>query len=258
MNLKYFPFLLTVLIFSTPVFSQETIDIDSQINPPILPETTTQVALSNTDANRVICGTPITDVVYSQEKGLIIHFTKNDAYIKFQIIKEGPQLQYAFNPTEIFIVCNGNTYHLVAMPKRIPSQTLRLTNGAAKAIKENQSLFQGLPHEEKISRLFQLSYTDQLPNSFTVQSHQEKIDLFQDIIVTLIRSIEVEGEGYRIKEFVIQPKKVSAAVGLKEEDFLLDAITLRPVAISIDVKSLKSGEAARMIIIERRGSESNG
>ncbi len=258
MKLKYVPYLLIAFVFSTPAFSQEPNDINAQTNPLILPEITTQVLLSNTDANRVICGSPITDVVFSEEKGLKIRFTKNDAYIKFQIIKEGTQLQYAFNPTEIFFICNGNTYHLVAIPKRLPSQTLRLTNGAAKTIEENRSLFQGLPHEEKISRLFKFSYTDQLPNSFTVQSHQEKMDLFQDIFVTHIRSIEVEGEGYRIKEFVIQPKEVSTAVGLKEEDFLLDALTLRPVAISIDVKSLKSGEAARMIIIERRGNESNG
>ncbi|MFQ5598700.1 MAG: type-F conjugative transfer system secretin TraK [Nitrospiria bacterium] len=230
-------------------------------NPPgdvrLLPEVTTKVALSNSDVNRIICSLPITDIVYSKEKGLTVHYTKKDAYLKFEVVKENNKIIYASIPTEIYITCGTQVYHLIALPKRIPSRTIHLARGSSEAITANRSLFRGLPFEEKVLKLIKAVYTESIPNSFTIQSAKKPIKLFRNVSLTQIRTITVDGEGLDIKEYRITPKNTQAPLKLKEKDFLRSELTLRPVGITIDRLLLKPGETARMLIVERRGGPSH-
>ncbi len=251
-----FAVILLILGFTGPnVFGQE---IQQNVqgstgNVRLLPEVATKVALSNSDVNRVICAATITDIVYSKEKGLTVHYTKKDAYLKFEVVKENNKILYASTPTEIYITCGTQVYHLIALPKRIPSLTIHLASGSSETIKANRSLFRGLPFEEKILKLIKAVYTDAIPNSFTIQTSGKPIHLFQNVSLTQIRTITVDGEGLVIKEYRIVPKNTETSLKLKEKDFLRSELALRPVGITIDRLSLKPGETARMLIVERRG-----
>lgn len=233
--------------FSGPAFSQDP--------PPgdiaILPEVTTPVEMSNSDANRIVCASTIEDVIFSKEKGLSVHFTKRDAFLKFQILKEDGQLTYSTTPAEVFVVCGDHVFRIIAIPKRVPSKTVRLTSGGADQIKSNLTLMRGLPYEEKLLTLIRAVYTDQIPESFTVTQTRKVFDLFRDVEVTLTRTISVEGEGLLVKEFVVQPR--GSRVELHEKDFLKVDLALRPVAITVDRLSLTTGQSARVLIVEQRG-----
>lgn len=249
---------LSLLFFPTKGFSTEA-QFPTQTLYRVLPEIVTTIELSNMDANRIICPTPITDIVFSEEKGLMIHYTKKDAYLKFKIIKKEPtRNEYAKYPSELFINCDNKVYHIIAIPKKVPSKTIQLASNTRKAIKKNHRFLKGLPLEEKVLKLIKVVYTDDIPDSFTIQTLNSPIILFQDIQITHRRTVKIDGEGFLIKEYVLQNKNASRTIPLKESDFLRSEFTLRPVALSIDILSLKPGHAARMIIIERQGGSSNG
>ncbi|MFQ5598682.1 MAG: type-F conjugative transfer system secretin TraK [Nitrospiria bacterium] len=245
----------TLLSLTTEAFSQE-IEIPAG-EARLLPEVTTKVELSNTDVNRIICAGAITDIVYSKEKGLTVHYTKKDAFFKFEVIKENNRILYASVPTEIYITCGGNVYHMIALPMRIPSKTVRLSSGTLKTIQANRSYLRGLPFEEKVLKLIKAVYTDAVPDSFTVRNSRKAIPLFRDLSLMQIRTITVDGEGLLIKEFLITPKMTDTTLQLKEKDFLRSELAVRPVGITIDRPSLKPGESARMLIVERKGGPSH-
>ncbi len=249
--------LLLLFIFPAKGFSAEP-QLLIQRGTRVLPEIATKVELSNSDVNRIICPTPITDIVHSQEKGIKIHYTKKDAYLKFEIIKIDEKLHYSQIPSELFITCGESVYHIIAVPKKIPSQIIHLASGTTQTIKKNQAYLRGLPYEEKVLKLIKAVYTNDIPDSFTIHTANKAINLYRNLKVTHIRTIKVEGEGFLIKEYVLKPKDVTGAIALKEGDFLRSEFTLRPVALSIDILSLKPGHTARMIIIERQGGQFHG
>ncbi len=250
--------LLSFFVLQSPGFSAE-IQSPGQRIIQVLPEIATSIEVSNTDANRIICPTPITDIVFSKEKGLMIQYTKKDAFLKFKIIKKSPtDFQHAFIPSELFINCDDNIYHIIVTPKLIPSKTIRLASNTRKTIKKNRTFLNGLPLEEKVLKIIKAVYTDKIPDSFTVSMVNNPISIFQDIQITHRRTIKIDGEGLIIKEYLLKSKNISRTIPLKESDFLRSELTRRPMGLSIDILSLKPGHSARMIIIERQGGQSNG
>ena len=81
------------------------------------PERTVWVELSNTDLNRVVCSNgDISDVLFSQEKGIKVKTAGSDAYIKFMIQAaqtpdEKPERVNV--PSEFYLVCAGETYSFI-------------------------------------------------------------------------------------------------------------------------------------------------
>ena len=93
----------------------------------IPPEVPTMVDFSSKEINRIICSSPINDLIFSKEKGLTGHFTGNSAYIKFIIEEVNGKRIYATEPSEVYVVCDGSTYSIVANPSsNKPSATVRL------------------------------------------------------------------------------------------------------------------------------------
>jgi conjugal transfer pilus assembly protein TraK len=221
----------------------------------VLPEVTTRVELSATDINRFICYTDIRDVVFSKEKGITVKIMGKDAFIKFQITKEEERTVYAKTPSELFLVCGDTVYSIIGIPKRIPSQTLKLIFNGEK-LKENLSLFKGLPYEGKIVKILKAVLTGDIPESFTVILANNQIDIFKDITVRLTRVIHVEGMGLRLKEYLSNLRGDTTRLELNEKDFLRVELTTQPVAVAIDRLTLTRGETARILILERNtGSE---
>jgi len=221
----------------------------------VLPEVTTRINLSATDINRFICYMDVKDVVFSKEKGMTVKIMGKDAFIKFLITKEEDKTVYAQTPSELFFVCGDTVYSIIAIPRRIPSQTVKLIYNGEK-IKENLSLFKGLPYEGKIVKILRAALTGDIPESFTVTQANKEIDIFKDITVRLTRVIYVEGTGLKLKEYLSNLTGDNARLELNEKDFLRVELTTQPVAVAIDRLTLTKGETARILILERKtGSE---
>jgi len=220
-----------------------------------MPEITQKAALSRSDVNRVVCREPIKDVFYSEEKGVKVKFSGNSAFVKFRIDKAGDDLRYSTTPTELFIVCGGNTYNLIAIPRPIPAQTIRLENGRAGKARENAALFRDLPLEKKILELIRRAYTDDLPESFTVTSENRPVPLFRDLTCILRRFITVDGEGLTLKEYAVTPSV--DGMELAERDFLRREIAGHPIALSFDRPRVGKGDTARLFVVEMKALESS-
>ncbi len=246
-------FLVPYLLLTGLVFGQ-----DIPVQRVVFPELTTQVDLSTTDVNRFVCPGPIKDVMFSQDKGIKIKIAGENAFVKFQAMKKGQQILYSKTPSEFYVVCDGDVYSMIGLPKKIPAQTIRLSSGLKKKIKKNLSLFAGLPLEKKVLRLIRQAYTDDFPESYTVRHLEQQKDVFRQIRLISRRDILVEGEGLGLREYVAELKTGEKPRTLAEKDFLQRSLTKKPLAIAIEEPLLKPGEKTRVFIVERRDPDEQG
>jgi len=223
----------------------------------VIPEVSTAVTLSNSDINRITCREEIKDVVFSREKGLSVKTVGKDAFVKFLITRKDEKEVYSSTPSELFVVCGENVYNLIALPKRVPSQTVRLTPGAER-IRENRRMYGELPFEKKILAIIRSVYTSEIPEGFNTVPAGDKLSLFKDLEVTLVRTHRVEGEGLLVKEYLLEAKNSGEVLKLTEKDFLRPAIATRPVAISLDRHELGQGDTARLIALEQALAATEG
>ena len=216
----------------------------------ILPEVSTPVQMSGIDINRIVCPVPIQDVIFSPEKGITVKVAGKDAYLKFLVKKEW-ESEAPLKPVELYVVCDEATYTLIAIPFDLRAQTVRLSASKASQIKKSVSLLKGLAFEDKVTRILKEIYQDQLASSFIVHDKNQPIDIFQEIHLTLLREITIEGEGLIVKEYVAEPREGITAVTLQEKDFIIKEISLKPVAISMDKLQLESGQKLRVLVVEK-------
>lgn len=224
----------------------------------VLPEVPTMVELSSSDVNRLICPEGFeardatTDVVFSKEKGITTKVVGRNVFVKFTIQKKGDQEIYSTTPTEMYVICGGVVYNVIAVPKRIPAKIVTLSLNINK-IKKNISTYGSLPFEKKVVTLIKAVYREDIPETFSVAMENKKIDIYKDINLTLARIIVMEGEGLRLKEYIASIKGDKTEISFKEKDFLNTEITTKPVAIALSKMSIKKGESAKIFIVEQGG-----
>ncbi len=184
----------------------------------VSPEITTQVRLSNSDINRVICPVDIKDVIYSEEKGLAVNISGKNAFVKFLVVKKDGKDLYSTVPSELYFVCDGAVYTMIASPARIPAQTVQLTPGKAGTARKNIELYGELPFEKKIITIVKRVYMNEVPDSFTKTVVGRKMDLFKDLEVILRATYAIEGEGLRVKEFEVRipPTSTVQSISLRK------------------------------------------
>ena len=235
-------------------FSEQELLPDSMsLAQKVLPEITTHVRLSNSDINRVICPLDIKDVIYSEEKGLTVNLAGKNAFVKFSVVRKDGKEMYSMTPSELYLVCDGSVYTMIASPARIPAQTVQLVPGKAGTARKNIELYGELPFEKKIITIVKRVYTNDVPDSFTKTVVNKKMDIFKDLDVVLRSTYAIEGEGLRVKEFEVRIAPVSTleSISFKENDFLRTDVSLHPVAVSVESMTLKKGETSRVFVIER-------
>ena len=221
----------------------------------VLPETTTRVRLSSSDLNRISCQSDIREVLTSSEKGLTIKITGKDAFVKFKVARKADQLAYAATPTELYVVCGDETFSMIAFPQRIPAQTLRLATGRSSRIKANRTLYAGLPFEKKVLKALKELYTENLPDSYSVSRTEQRFTSFREILLTLKRTVEIEGEGLRIKEYEATLRDGSSLFKMNEKMFLRTELAENPVAIALERHLLRPGDTSRLFIVEQRAEK---
>jgi conjugal transfer pilus assembly protein TraK len=235
--------------FSEQEFLADSVSMTQRVSP----EVATQVRLSNSDINRVICPVDMKDAIYSEEKGLTINLSGKNAFVKFLVVKKDGKEMYSVTPSEIYFVCDGAVYTMVAIPARIPAQTVQLVPGKAGTAKKNIELYGELPFEKRIIAIVKRVYTNDVPDSFTETVVGRKMDIFKNLDVTLRSTYVIEGEGLRVKEFAVRisPASTLASISFKESDFLRTDVSLHPVAVSAESMTLKKGETSRVFVVER-------
>ena len=221
----------------------------------VLPEATTTVRLSSSDMNRISCPADIREALTSTEKGLTIKITGKDAFVKFKVIKKGDKFVYSTTPTELYVVCGDETFSMVIFPQRIPSQTIRLTSGKDRKIKENQSLYVGLPFEKKVLKAVKDVYTENIPDSYSINKKEKQFLLFREIRLILKRTVDIEGEGLRIKEYQVALRGETTEFKLNEKMFLKTELAENPIAISLERHILRTGDTARVFVVEQRADK---
>jgi len=246
---KISPLLMLSLLTAIPAWAE-------QPPGPILPEVTTAVDLSSTDVNRIVCPGTINDLIFSKEKGIEGHFSGNNAFVKFGILVEADAgKQYSTTPSELFVSCSGAIYSLIGTPKRIPSVTIRLSPPAATDIKQNIDRYQALPFEKKVLQLIREAYLGEYPESYRVTAADTEVAVSADLTVRLTKTVEVEGAGLRLKEYLASPAG-GKAVRVTERDFLRPGMGERIVAVVVENQGLEPGQSSRVFIVEQRGGDS--
>lgn len=88
-----------------------------------------------------------------EEKGLTGHFSGNNAFIKFTAEEANGKRTYSQEPSEIYAICNGAVYTLIATPTETSAVTVRLAAAKAETVAENLSATGNLPLEKQALQL---------------------------------------------------------------------------------------------------------
>lgn len=222
------------------------------------PEVTTPIDLSNRDVNRIVCArAPISEVIASEEKGITITTNGSNAFVKYQIRVDQAGQHYVRQATELYVVCGGEVYTLIAQPRNMSAQTIRLSDGTRSRIEANLAALGALPYEERVILLAQAAYRDAIPDSFRIATADGAVvrgksgaPLYRELTITRNRSIHAEGIGLRLNEYRITAE---AAVDLEERDFLRIEFGADIAAVTVDPLRLEPGEHGRLLIVERVG-----
>lgn len=229
--------------------------VEGEFPTVVLPESSTGIRLSSSDINRISCPTDIREVLTSTEKGVTIKITGKDAFVKFKVIKKGDKFSYSSTPTELYVVCGDKVFSMVAFPQRVPSQTIRLTSGQEKKIKENLSLYAGLPFEKKVLKAIREVYTENIPDSYSINKKEKRFFTFREILLTLKRTVDIEGEGLRIKEYEASLRGETPEFKMNEKMFLRTALVENPIAVSLERHVLRAGDTSRVFVVEQRAEK---
>ncbi|GLI39615.1 type-F conjugative transfer system secretin TraK [Geobacter hydrogenophilus] len=229
--------------------------VESEFPTVVLPEATTTIRLSSSDMNRISCPAEIREALTSTEKGVTIKITGKDAFVKFKVTKKGDKLSYSTTPTELYVVCGEETFSMIVFPQRVPSQTIRLSSGRERKIKDNLSLYAGLPFEKKLLRAIREVYTENIPDSYSVVRKDKRFFMFREITLTLKRTVDIEGEGLRIKEYEANLRGEPAEFRMNEKMFLRTELAENPVAVALERHILRSGDTSRVFVVEQRAEK---
>lgn len=232
---------------------------DDEFSVVVLPEVTTEIHLSSSDINRIVCPTEIKDVVYSKEKGLNVKITGKDAFVKFVVLKKPDgDKAYSVMPTEMFVVCGEDTFQLIVWPRPSKARTVRLTTGKDKKIKANQEMYSGLPFEKRIIKAIKDVFTENAPDSFAVTRFDKRVGRFKEVDIIHRRSFDIEGEGLRVLEYEITLKEGIKQFKLNEKLFIKKEFAENPVALSLEKHVLRTGDMSRLFIVEQRQEKMSG
>jgi len=176
------------------------------------PESPTIVEMSNTDVNRVVCTNGvINDAVFSADKGVVVDNIGSSSFVKFLIMRDGvnPDV-YVTDRTEIYFVCDGVVYTLIAKPSQIMAKTIRLSAGTQNRLKKNLEEYGPQVEEDRAVSLSMSVMKDELSESYQVtQTAYEDMVWYENVIpnsnVAKRRVVKVEGIGFELIEYWIVP-----------------------------------------------------
>lgn len=218
-----------------------------------LPEKTSNVEFSSRDTNRIVCNDgDIAEVLFSEEKNLEVPIHGNSAYPKFKVLVMGNERIYSTEPTEFYVICANRTYTLMVTPSpHIEGVTIRLGDPKAQQRDHVSSIFTPMTIEERAIQAIQMVYKgegDLLMKAPRNDAGNSKFKIGGGQVV-LADSYRIDGFGLTIKELNVIAKE--DIPNIQEINFLDPELSTSVIAITVDPHSIKSGEIARVFIVER-------
>lgn len=241
MKFRLLLFTASALLFATNVSADNVVTA----------EIPTVVELSNHDINRIVCPGAMSDLIFSQEKGMTGHFSGNNAFIKFKIEDAGGEYNYADQDSELFVVCNGAVYTLIVTPRDIPSATIRLASPQQNSFKQNIAHYKNMPLEKQALQVIREAYNENYPSSYRVINSNEPIELCPSIKTTLIQSVDVDGVGLRLKKYLITAMGTEQNY-VDEKLFISPLISNSLLAVTVIDHTLRPGETSTVFIVEKK------
>lgn len=230
----------------------------------VMPEISTEVTLSNSDVNRIVCESgEAVSPVFSKEKPVSVAIGKDrrSFNVKFKyLVMPGGQNRYLSEPIELFLTCGTSTFELIAKPEFGPPHKVLLGSNTKDKIKDNQALFGALSLEEAAIMLTTKMITEDgntgLPDSFEVRPTQGtwQQNIYDErghlipIEIRQERDVLVDGTGLRGTQYSIHALN---NVQLKETMFLNSSFGENVFAITIENLALNTGQRTSLIIIHR-------
>ncbi len=248
--MKYLPSAALALFLTTGNVSAET---------TVSPEIPTEVKFSSTDINRIVCPGTISDLIFSEEKGLTGHFSGNNAFIKFKVKDLGNgEYYYAERQSELFAICNGAVYTIIASPRDTSSVTVRLVPPADKSLRKNMERYNSLSIEKQALQLIREAYNETYPESYRITEKSEEVpkEIFsgRKFSVTLMQTADVEGTGLQLRKYLIRSETV-IEITFEEKDFLDTAISPSILAIALEDHTLAQGETTQLFVVADKGKK---
>lgn len=217
----------------------------------VSPEMPTNIKLSNRDINRIICPGPMSDLIFSEEKGITGHFSGNNAFVKFRAEDNNGELSYANAPSELFVVCNGAVYTLIAEPQEIPSVTINLTAPSKDVFQKNIDHYKNMPLEKQVLQVVREAYEGIYPPSYKVTKSDTPMPMCGDLSLTQTLTLDVEGIGLRLMEYRAT-NATGAEIEIKEKDLLAMEISDAIIGVAVEDHVLQSQGATRIFVVENR------
>ncbi|ADU66192.1 hypothetical protein Selin_1458 [Desulfurispirillum indicum S5] len=224
----------------------------------IKPDIPTPIELSNLEPNRILCpiGDHVSQIVFADDKPLTVQYQNTQAFLQFKHAvvsdetgNEVERLHYS-ESTDLYAICGDDVYHLVASPKAIRGQTIRLGDPGLQNIRNTLADFRQLDIVDRAQHIVERAYTENLPTSWQVwNERKEPLDQFDQITAHHRRTIEAPGTGLQLREYVIISKQ--SGVELTERDFIHPPFTHHPFFISLVDHRLQKGEQTRLFVVER-------
>lgn len=229
------------------------------------PEKTTSVVVSNRDVNRINCPGPIQEVFWSVEKPIAVNYEGNNAFVKFKVRIEGDRNTYVREPADIHVVCRGQVYTMILLPREGNATTVRLGDKTVQAIKETLDTWGALALEEQVQKLTLAMYRDDIPNGFTKEEIHENKSFIRTPVPAVHAAKNKEGQPINLQA-VARYRVHAKGLGLiateysvysqhdaylHEKNFLHPAFGDRIVAITVDPIKVNAYRHARVFIIER-------
>lgn len=214
-------------------------------------EVPTMVELSAKEINRIVCPGQMTDLIFSEEKGLTGHFSGNNAFIKFTAEEAGGKLSYSKEPSEIYAVCNGSVYTIIGAPAEINAVTVRLALSKSETVEKNITRFKNMPLEKQALQLIKDAYDGVFPSSYQVIDKAVPVHFCPDLDLIQQQVIEIEGIGLRLKSFKAT-SRLATELELAEKTLFTAAVGNPILAVAVEQHLLKQGESTRVFVVERK------
>jgi conjugal transfer pilus assembly protein TraK len=214
-------------------------------------EVPTMVELSAREINRIVCPGQMTDLIFSEEKGLTGHFSGNNAFIKFTAEEVGGKLKYSKEPSEIYVVCNGSVYTIIGAPVEINAVTVRLALPKGETVEKNIARYKNMPLEKQALQLIKEAYDGVFPSSYQVIDKAVPVHLCPDLDLVRQQVVEIEGVGLRLKSFKAT-SRLATDLELAEKTFLTAAVGNPILAVAIEQHNLKPKQSTRIFVVERK------
>jgi conjugal transfer pilus assembly protein TraK len=214
-------------------------------------EVPTMVELSAKEINRIVCPGQMSDLIFSEEKGLTGHFSGNNAFVKFTAEEVGGKLKYSKEPSEIYVVCNGSVYTIIGAPAEINAVTVRLALPKGETVEKNIARYKNMPLEKQALQLIKEAYDGVFPSSYQVIDKAVPVHLCPDLDLVRQQVVEIEGVGLRLKSFKAT-SRLATDLELAEKTFLTAAVGNPILAVAIEQHNLKPKQSTRIFVVERK------